>query len=369
MNKSKKVILIILIVSIYFLFPNSGFGQVEQTFAKEQVFHGFGFKINIDAGTKVRRNRGPDFDTYLFYFDDKPILQIYSGNHPNILNQNHTLIEYLSNGLQFKCFDSKGRKNREFKECLIDLNNYFPNYLHLSYNKNEINLAEKLIYSIQKSDKPHTIEIKIDRGDPETPLHLSASTGDLDEAKMLISNGADINAIALHMYSPLHYAVMEGNFEMLKYLISKGALVNTRKHKTKTPITPLHMLCGKFKSENIRIAEYLIKSGAEINAKNPEGSTPLLTAIYSCQLEVLQVLMNHGANHNAKENDGDTALHLAVRRWVYRDDQKDGLTIVKFFIDAGLDVDAKNEDGKSIWDIVENVKEKQLREIVNARQN
>lgn len=59
--------------------------------------------------------------------------------------------------------------------------------------------------------------------DDDQPLHVACTRGSLEEATILVENGADINGIGDMGYTPLHYAVASGNSELIKYLLSKGA--------------------------------------------------------------------------------------------------------------------------------------------------
>jgi ankyrin repeat protein len=57
-----------------------------------------------------------------------------------------------------------------------------------------------------------------------TMLHMKITS---DTARILIENGADINAINCHNKTPLFYAVINNNFNLVKLLIENGANKNT----------------------------------------------------------------------------------------------------------------------------------------------
>ncbi|ORY04496.1 ankyrin [Basidiobolus meristosporus CBS 931.73] len=62
------------------------------------------------------------------------------------------------------------------------------------------------------------------------PLHYAAHQGNLAICKLLVSQGAEVNAQTPELGStPLHRAVVQGHLEVAKLLISKGAycIVNT----------------------------------------------------------------------------------------------------------------------------------------------
>ena len=57
----------------------------------------------------------------------------------------------------------------------------------------------------------------------------AARYGDLETVKLLIENGADINAKDEDGYTVLMHASFNGYLEIVKYLIEKGANVNEDK--------------------------------------------------------------------------------------------------------------------------------------------
>ena len=58
-----------------------------------------------------------------------------------------------------------------------------------------------------------------------TALHYAAKKGHVDVAKVLIQNGADVNAVNTEM-TALHYALVNGHDDVAKLLIQNGADVN-----------------------------------------------------------------------------------------------------------------------------------------------
>lgn len=59
-----------------------------------------------------------------------------------------------------------------------------------------------------------------------TPLHCAAAGGRLSCLKMLIKNGADVNA-NLNNRSPLYFAVQSSAISCLKELLENKAIPNT----------------------------------------------------------------------------------------------------------------------------------------------
>ena len=157
-----------------------------------------------------------------------------------------------------------------------------------------------------------------------TPLDLAILNEHIKTAKLLIDNGADLNAKYNYGYTPLHTI---NNIDIIQLLIDKGTDVNA---KNNTGNTPLHY------AKNLKIAKLLIDNGADVNAKNNTGNTPLH---YTQTLEIAKLLIDNGADVNAKNKRGNTPLYH----------EKD-LEIAKLLIDKGADVNLINNSGKSLCD-------------------
>ncbi|MHB8567379.1 MAG: ankyrin repeat domain-containing protein [Nitrososphaerales archaeon] len=104
-----------------------------------------------------------------------------------------------------------------------------------------------------------------------TALHLAAFFGQLEVAKFLIAEGANVNAVAKNMMkvAPLHSAVARSQLEISELLLQKGADANA---KQETNFTPLHAAA---QNGNVAITELLLKYGADMNARTEDGKTPL----------------------------------------------------------------------------------------------
>ena len=79
--------------------------------------------------------------------------------------------------------------------------------------------------------------------------------------------------------------VVPGNVEDVKLHLADGADVNAN---GKTSWTPLHFLTTK------AVAELLIAKGADVNAKIADGKTPLDLGIHLKRTETADLLRKHG---------------------------------------------------------------------------
>jgi len=121
-----------------------------------------------------------------------------------------------------------------------------------------------------------------------TLLHTAAFRGRVELAKLLIANGADVNAGGSSGKTPLHGLYFNA-CEMAKLLIKNGADVGK---KNQDGETPLHIMASLGKKD---VVELLIANGADAKAEDKEGRTPLYHPALSLRLPVVEALLRGGA--------------------------------------------------------------------------
>jgi len=91
----------------------------------------------------------------------------------------------------------------------------------------------------------------------------------MDVAKLLINNGAKVNARECRFaYTPLHRAAEENHLEMVRFLIKYGADVNA---KTNNGQTALHRTA---RWGNLEVLQALLDSGADPGLNDNTGALP-----------------------------------------------------------------------------------------------
>ncbi|MFC1764701.1 ankyrin repeat domain-containing protein [Planctomycetota bacterium] len=109
-------------------------------------------------------------------------------------------------------------------------------------------------------------------------------SNNLDKAKELIAQGADVNAKD-NQGNPLLYTVAsEGHRQMVELLVTSGADINATGQNNGTP---LHRAAVKGHRD---VVEILLKHGADINAENKGGNTPLGLAKWRGNSEIIEIL-------------------------------------------------------------------------------
>src|SRR5215471_1352389 len=232
-----------------------------------------------------------------------------------------------------------------------------------------------------------------------TPMLFAARSGDVESARLLLADGADVNetapdgisalTLAAHSgqgpvgilllekganpnaaevgYTALHAAVLRNDLALVKALLERKADPNARLMKG-TPIrrsntdynlpntligaTP-YLLAAKFAEADIMRA--LAAAGADVKATLPNGTTALMLAAglgstrnrravplmepESQILDSVKAAVSLGADVNEVNAAGDTALHLAAGGG------QD--SIVQFLVDHGAGINVKNKRGQT----------------------
>ena len=127
-------------------------------------------------------------------------------------------------------------------------------------------------------------------------------------AMLLITHGANTNAISKNNNSPLDIAVNLNSIDLVEALIDHGADLNYAGNGE----TALH---AAIVEKHRDVAELLILKGANVNALNISNRTPLhFLATFIDDQKLAQLMIEHGANVNANDKNGRTALFFATKK-------------------------------------------------------
>lgn len=139
-----------------------------------------------------------------------------------------------------------------------------------------------------------------------TQLMDAALNNDGDGVILLVSRGADVNAVDNTLgQTALHLCAIGDNAQAGTALIRKGANVDARDSRGKTP---LHEAAA---AGAVGVIKLLLSSEAEIQHRDGVGKTPLHRAAQASQAEAVKMLLADGADPAVKDQRGKTASDYA----------------------------------------------------------
>jgi len=180
-----------------------------------------------------------------------------------------------------------------------------------------------------------------------TALHHSSISGRIENVKILIGYGANINAKSsdeTRNWLPIHYASKFGYKEIVEEFIEAGI---DKEITTSFGLTPL-LVATEFGS--FEVAKFLTSIKCDLNAETiPENQrlTPLHFASIGDFYDIVVLLITSGADRNKRNGAGDNSLIMATKR--------NHMKICQYFAVCGL------EDLDLSYEIA---KEKNFRELV-----
>lgn len=148
----------------------------------------------------------------------------------------------------------------------------------------------------------HHLYFESDPG--RTPLHEAVARDSVEDARMLLGSGADVNAVETETgWTPIFYAKTA---EMVRLLRSAGADIGRRDASGRTP---LHKAAADGAADALSA---LIESGADIDARDEENWTPLhWAANWYGNDATIGILLFYGADVSVVNRTGETACALA----------------------------------------------------------
>lgn len=178
-------------------------------------------------------------------------------------------------------------------------------------------------YALAQQLNPATTRLKA--------ISESLDSRDLDEIRLLIAKGADVNANNKYGLTPLFVASFTGHTEIVKLLLGSKADVN--RADTSYGETPLSMAseCG-----HTEVVKLLLTAHADVNAANKKGTTALLKACTEGHGEIVRLLLQSKADVNATaRSDGVTPLFMASANG--------DAEVTKLLLAAGANVNTREE--------------------------
>jgi ankyrin repeat protein len=218
-----------------------------------------------------------------------------------------------------------------------------------------------------------------------TPLNYAARDGKVEEARLLLAAGADVEIAEANGMRPLLMALLNNQLAVADLLLEHGADVNADDFWGRTPLFAavdyrnLDMnnrdqdaptTNGVDREPLLAIMRKLIERGANVDAQTREvppsrrwlyslgdvswvdftGQTPFLRAALAGDVAAMRLLLTNGADPNLATPAGTTPLMAAAGvNWVvaqtYTESPQSSLEAIELCLDEGADVNAKNSMG------------------------
>jgi len=233
---------------------------------------------------------------------------------------------------------SKNRPDFVWKQSLPAFRGYFKPLKEI-YEKsmNTLKDIQKFWQAIDNNDLEaikyllREININVQNGDGDTPLHLAVRKNHLEIIHFLIKKGADLNLANNIGKSPLHLAAGLGSLELTKILIGAGATLDIRDLSGQSPF---HLATW---GQHFKTIAYLIEKGCDINAQDSNGKTSLHWAALRGNDEITNFLISNKAMLDIKDHSGKTPFYWSILK------NKTPVTIA--LIKAGAKLDIKDDKG------------------------
>jgi uncharacterized protein len=136
----------------------------------------------------------------------------------------------------------------------------------------------------------------------------AAALGRLDRLKQYLRDAASaINSRSNDGFTALHFACFFGQPDAARLLIENGAAVDAVAANP-TQVMPLHSAAS---SRNREAARLLLERGAPVNARQQAGWVPIHAAAQNGDRPMVELLLQHGADPKLVNDQGKTSAMVA----------------------------------------------------------
>ncbi|PGH06329.1 hypothetical protein AJ79_06572 [Helicocarpus griseus UAMH5409] len=197
--------------------------------------------------------------------------------------------------------------------------------LHVAISSENLDLVKLLI------EHSSSLDNKDKCG--ETPMHLAQKLGLQTIARLLQDKGADVRLTTNDGTSLLHFAASSNDVDTVRMLLSDQHDPKAMNNRDETPL----LLAAS--GGHGGVVKLLLEANAHpdgpSDSARPDFKTPLLVAASAQHIHVTRLLLQAGANPNFLSRTDDETPFF----WVLK---KGPLTLVKEFLDRGIDPDASS---------------------------
>jgi ankyrin repeat protein len=137
----------------------------------------------------------------------------------------------------------------------------------------------------------------------ESLLHLTVQYDRYSMTELLIDKGYSLNRANVHGITPLAYS--HGNIDIAKLLVENGAQINTEHwHPINTAIL----------NDKIEVVRYFLDKGADLHLKDRNGSYPIHYAVEESGSDIVELLVPNYSFSDITEGLSHSVINRALRR-------------------------------------------------------
>lgn len=208
-----------------------------------------------------------------------------------------------------------------------------------------------LMYAVHYNPEPKIVKMLIDYGYSvnavdyygETVLMHAMYLNNLDTIKILLENGAEVNASSeegAYRTALMVASQYSNKLPLFHLLLNHGARIDAEDIFGNTAF---FYACRY--NDNFQVVQFLLEQGADINQSNRSKITPLMLATLNATngLPIVTLLLKEGANVHAYDETLNTALIYAA---LYNDETQ----LYELLLSYGADKDFANIAGYTAAD-------------------
>lgn len=143
-------------------------------------------------------------------------------------------------------------------------------------------------------------------GDYPSVVHIATICNQVENLKLLIDKGADVNFAQSDVECPLYVAIKNRLDKIVELLLACDRM------KVNVSTTRGHALLIYCMRTDSVYMEKLLQAGADPNGIKNHYRSPLSYAVQLNNMKLVGMLIKYGADVNLQNNRGDTVLYIAA---------------------------------------------------------
>jgi ankyrin repeat protein len=139
-------------------------------------------------------------------------------------------------------------------------------------------------------------------------LHSAVRLGRIQDVRLLLREGADVNSQDARGRTMLHIAISGGRTQMIWLLLDYKANVTLY---DRDGLTPFLIALARNMNDVARVL--MEDHDVDVHTANRQGQTPLHITAAQGNADIAYHILQHNAHANVQDHKGDTPLHIALR--------------------------------------------------------